>query len=245
MPIFLTQRVLAAGLAAGLTLGIATPAIAQEEAPATDTETVAERCRAQIDRRLGDLATAEDRVAEIDALTADHAATITTIIDSTEAGLAAQSDAITAADDRAELAELCAEIATEFRVYLVVLPQTHLTAGADRVDQATTRGDELIAKLDSAIAAASDAGADVSAAQTLRDDAADHLTAAGASVAGVADQVLSVTPTSWNDGDGADVIDATRTAVRNAHAEIKAGIEDGRAAVEAVRAALSDITEDA
>lgn len=241
MPTFLTRRVLATGAAIGLSLGVASPALAQEAAPTDDTTAVSDRCQASIDRRLGDLATAQARVAEVDALTDSHRATINTIIDTTEVGLTDQSAAIAAAVDRTELATLCAEIATEFRVYLVVLPQTHLAVGADRVDQATARGDELIAQLDSAIAAASDAGADITTAQALRDEAAAHLAAATSSVAGAGDQVLTVTPASWNDGDGADVIAATRSAVRAAHAEIKAGIEDGHAAIEAVRIALEDI----
>ena len=150
-----------------------------------------------------------------------------------------------ATTDRAELASLCAEIATEFRVYLVVLPQTHLTVSADRVDQAVVRGDELLAHLDGAIAAAAEAGADVTAAEALRDDAAAHLASASAGVAGAADQVLTVTPSSWNDGDGQTVIENTRAAVRTAHAEIKDGIEDGHAAIEAVRAALDAVSGDA
>ena len=178
-------------------------------------------------------------------MTAEHASTINTIIDSTEAGLAEQSVAIAAAEDHTELARLCAEIATEFRVYLVVLPQTHLTVGADRVDQAVGRGEELLARLDEAIAAAAEAGADVTEAQQLRDGAATHLADAAAGVLGTADTVLTVTPGSWNDGDGAAVIDASRTAVRNAHADITAGIEDGKAALEALRIALDAIGSDA
>ena len=143
-------------------------------------------------------------------------------------------------------------------MYLVVLPQTHLTVSADRVDlraqgrklgdrhgRAVARGDELLAHLDEAIAAAAEAGADVTAAEALRDDAAVHLASASAGVAGAADQVLTVTPSSWNDGDGQSVIENTRAAVRTAHAEIKDGIEDGHAAIEAVRAALDAVGGDA
>ena len=243
MPTFF-PRLATACIVGGLALGVASPALAQAEESA-DTGDAASRCQAQIDRRLDDLAAAQARAAGVDALTDTHESTINGIIDSTEAGLIDQSAAIAATTDRAELASLCAEIATEFRVYLVVLPQTHLTVSADRVDQAVVRGDELLAHLDEAIAAAAEAGADVTAAEALRDDAAAHLASASAGVAGAADQVLTVTPSSWNDGDGQTVIENTRAAVRTAHAEIKDGIEDGHAAIEAVRAALDAVSGDA
>ncbi len=243
MPTFF-PRLATACIVGGLALGVASPALAQADESA-DTGDVASRCQAQIDRRLDDLAAAQARAAGVDALTDTHESTINGIIDSTEAGLIDQSAAIAATTDRAELASLCAEIATEFRVYLVVLPQTHLTVSADRVDRAVARGDELLAHLDEAIAAAAEAGADVTAAEALRDDAAVHLASASAGVAGAADQVLTVTPSSWNDGDGQSVIENTRAAVRTAHAEIKDGIEDGHAAIEAVRAALDAVGGDA
>ncbi len=242
MPMF-TSRLAAACVVGGLTLGFAGPAVAQDDtpAPSTDLGDAAARCQEQIDRRLDDLATAQARVADVDALTDTHKATINSIIDGTEAGLAETSIAIDAATDRATLVDLCTSIATDFRVYLVVLPQTHLTVGADRVDAAVDRGDELVAELDAAIAAALEAGADVGPAQALRDEAVAHLAAASAGVDGAGDQVLTVTPASWNDGDGAPVIEGTRTAVRAAHAEIKAAIEDGHAAVESLRDARGTV----
>ncbi|MEM9467745.1 MAG: hypothetical protein AAGA90_20400 [Actinomycetota bacterium] len=239
MPTFITRLATVCAVG-GLTLGLATPALAQTDDTDEGRDPSA-RCQTQIERRLGDLATAQSRVAGVEALTDAHEATINAIIDATEAGLADQSVAIAEASDRETLATLCAEIATEFRVYLVVLPQTHLTVGADRVDQAVERGEALIARLDEAIAAADAAGADIAAAQALRDEAAAHLAAAEATVDGVGDTVLTVTPASWNDGDGAAVIEASRTAVRSAHGEITAGIEDGRDAVEAIRAALDAV----
>ena len=140
--------------------------------------------------------------------------------------------------------KLCAEIAIEFRVYLVVLPQTHLTVGADRVDLAVDRGDALVEAFDVAVEAAIEAGADVTDAVTYRDKAVAHLEAAEASVVGVADEVLMVIFFLYNVGFGQTVITDTRAAVRGVHSEIKEGIADGQTAIEKLREALDAIGED-
>ena len=235
-------RIATAVLAGSLALGVASPALAEET---TDDPTLAERCLDQIDRRIGDLGTAKSRAQNATALTDSHLGTITSIIDSTEAGLGELAVAIEATDDRATLVELCTSIATDHRVYLVVLPQTHLAIGADRVEAATDRGDELIATFDAAVDAAIQAGADVTEAVALRNDAAAHLADAATTAAGVGDQVLTVTPSSWNDGPGQTVIQDSRTAVRSGHEDIKAGIQDGKAAIEALRAAIDAVGSDA
>ena len=45
-----------------------------------------------------------------------------------------------------------------------------------------------------------EAGVDVDEAEALRAEAAAHLADASAGVVGVADEVLTVTPASWNEG---------------------------------------------
>lgn len=240
-------RIAGAVLATGLLFGTAAPALAEDGGSDDGTEEthgVRDRCQRAIERRLTDLAKAQSRVAGVEALTDAHEATINGIIDATESGLAAHATELAEADDRVEILQLCTEIATDFRVYLVVLPQTHLTVGADRVDAAADRGAELVAVFDEAVEAAIAAGADVTEAVTYRDAAVAHLDAAEASVAGVADEVLAVTPASYNDGAGQTVIADTRAAVRGAHTELKDGIADGRTAIEKLREALDAIGED-
>lgn len=237
-------RLTAAAVVGCLTLGIASPALAEGNDSGTDHDLSA-RCLEQIDRRLHDLDTAKARVATVDVLTDAHEATIISTIDATSAGLSGLATEIEATEDRPELVRLCVSIATDYRVYLVVLPQTHLTVGADRIDAAVTRGTELVATFDEAVEAAKDAGADVDEAVAFRDAAVAHLDAADVAADGVGDEVLAVTPADWNAGPGQTVIEASRTAVRTGHDEIAQGIEDGKAAIEALRAALDAIGSDA
>jgi hypothetical protein len=124
---------------------------------------------------------------------------------------------VEAATDGATVVRLCSTVAPDYRVYLVVLPQTHLTIGGDRAQAGAELGDTVIDTFDDAIAAAADAGADV------------------------ADSVLSVTPASYNTGSGETVLDGARVHLRNAHSELHAAAADGAAAAKALRAALGDL----
>jgi len=223
-------RLTAALLVGGLTIGPTAPALAQEEESDTEGDTehvinLKSRCQQAIERRLGDLSRTQARIDGIEVLTEGHETTLDGIIDSTESGLAQLSDDIADENNRLELVQLCAQIATSYRVYLVVLPQTHLTVGADRIDAAVARGHELIDAFDTAVEAAIAAGADVEAAVALRDQAVAHLAIAESSNSGVAAGALSVTPASYNDGPGEVVLD--------------------RAAIQALRDAIGDLEDPA
>ncbi len=245
-------RFAAALVVGGLTIGAAAPALAQDETgeettdEAADTQHVVnlkERCQQAIARRFDSLASTQARLDDNQAITEGHHSTLDAIIDSTESGLTQLSADIAAEDNRAELVQLCTDIATDYRVYLVVLPQTYLTNGADRVDMAASHGHELLASFDAAVEAAVAAGADVEDAVALRDQAVAHLGTAESSNSGVAAGALGVTPQSFNDGPGEVVLDTVRGALQSAHTELKAGFEDGKAAVEALREAIRDVED--
>jgi hypothetical protein len=124
----------------------------------------------------------------------------------------------------------------------VVLPQAHLTVGADRADFAIDLSEALIVEFDEAVERAIEAGADVTEAVALMDQAEVHLSTADGANDGVADAVLAVTPASWNDGPGTETIDSGRSSLRTAHTELKAANDDGKAAVRALRDAVGDVT---
>lgn len=233
-----------------LTFGIAAPAMAQDEgnveAESAESQEhslpdLKRRCHEAIDRRLDDLAKAQLRVEHVDVLTPAHEIAVDRIIDGTQTGLTLLQNQVEGADDRETLVRLCATVAPGYRVYLVVLPQTHLTVGADRSQAAVRAGNDVINTLDEALERAADAGVDISEAQALRDQALIHLDAANAANDGVADAVLGVTPESFNDGDGAAVLNEARADLRTTHAELQAGSEDAAAAAAALRDALSDL----
>lgn len=243
-----TTRIAGALLAGTLTLGFAAPALAQEEAPVEEAERHYEldalkaKCDRAIERRLGDLATATRRLDEVGTLTDAHEATLDGIIAATVAGLTDLRSEIAAAPDVPSTLRLCSTIASGYRVYLVVLPQAHLTVGADRSDFAIDLSEALVVEFDEAVERAIEAGADVTEAVALMDQAEDHLDAADVANDGVADSVLGITPQSWNDGPGKAALEAARASMHTTHSELKAANEDGKAALRALRDAVADVT---
>lgn len=237
----LVPKLATAALIGALTIGVAAPAMAQADTPETEEHRLPNlkaRCSEAIDQRLDHLAHAQARVDEVETLTARHEAAIDDIIDNTQSGLTQLSNQVEVATEPTEVLRLCATVAPDYRVYLVVLPQTHLTIGADRAQVGSDLGDSVLVQLDEAIARAADAGADVADAQMYRDQSAAHLDAADAANDGVASAVLGVTPDSYNNGDGEAVLDAGRASLRNAHAELKGAKQDGEAALKALRDAV-------
>ncbi|MDW3220886.1 MAG: hypothetical protein R8F63_19965 [Acidimicrobiales bacterium] len=232
-----------------LTLGLANPAMAQDDVePEADAESaehslpdLKRACHEAIDKRLDDLARAQARVEHVVALTPAHELAIDGIIDSTQTGLTVLQNQVEAADEPQAVIRLCATVAPGYRVYLVVLPQTHLTVGADRSQAAVRAGSDVIDQLDEALERAEAAGVDISEAQALRDQSLIHLDAANAANDGVADAVLAVTPQSFNDGVGGPVLDAARSDLRTTHAELEAASDDAKAAAAALRDALSAV----
>ncbi|MEZ5246000.1 MAG: hypothetical protein R2707_12950 [Acidimicrobiales bacterium] len=243
-------RLITAALTGCLALAVATPATAQDDttpergASRTDEQRFAElreRCQAAVGQRLDSLARTRASIDGVAAVTEAHDAAIAAIVGDTEARLTALDRELSTATDRVTVTTLCATIAPDHRVYLVVLPQAHLTVGTDRVEAGVGIGRSMIGELDTAITAAGRAGADVTAAQAHRDASLEHLAAAEAATDGTADDVLAVTPASFDDGNGAEVLDIARDELRQARAELAAAEEAGAAAVAALREALADL----
>ncbi|GJM38502.1 MAG: hypothetical protein DHS20C19_18690 [Acidimicrobiales bacterium] len=232
-----------------LTLGLAAPAMAQDDVEPEDgaeseehsLPTLKRRCHEAIDTRLDDLAKAQARVENVVALTPAHELAIDGIIDATQTGLTVLQNQVEAADEPQAVVRLCATVAPGYRVYLVVLPQTHLTVGADRSQAAVRAGSDVIDQLDEALERADAAGVDITEAQALRDQALVHLDAANAANDGIADAVLAVTPESFNNGAGGPVLDAARGDLRTTHAELQASSADAKAAAAALQDALSAV----
>ena len=230
-----------ATIASCLVLGLATPAMAQDDAAGGEEHRhpdLKAHCQEAIDQRLDHLAHTQSRVDEVLTLSEAHEAAIDDIIDGTQSGLTLLANQVESAADRPTAIELCSTVAPDYRVYLVVLPQTHLTLGADRAQVSAEVGYAVINQIDDAIAKAAAAGADVGDAQMYRDQSLAHLQAADKANDGVADSVLAVTPTSYNEGTDIPVLEEARTSLRLAHAELEGANETGIAAAKALRDAL-------
>jgi len=245
---FKTPKVVAAVLVAGLTFGLTAPAFAQTStvtdrgtATNVDPANAKARCIQAIDARVDTLAKAQTRLDGASFVTEDHASSLGSIITSTASGLRALRDQIDTSQDPREVVALCKTIGPDYRVYLVVVPQVRLTAGADKIESTQGRIADLTAKFDEAADRAKEAGADVSAAVDLRNRAVQQFDEAIALVDGVADSVIAVTPASFNDGPGARTLEVARETVRTSAGQMKSAWETGQAAVQALKDAIASL----
>lgn len=83
------------------------------------------------------------------------------------------------------------EMVRDYRVYMVVTPQVHLTVAADTATWAASYLDEVEPQLQQALTLASQAGKNVTAAQAAFTDMQSQVTTAQSAVSGVASTVLA------------------------------------------------------
>lgn len=216
-----------------LVLGAALPAGAQTGADGTGERGDRARtaCLGAIDKRIAALDKASETLSSDKHLTDGHRDTLTTRVDSAHTGIEAIRPQVeSAAAD--QLKQLCSSVATDYRVFAVLLPQVHLARIGDAAAAAQTRADGVSAKIDEAIGRANAAGKNVDAATEAADALDDAVAKLGTDAQGLADQALAITPADFN-GDK-DVMDPLREKGKAVRADGKAV----RAAAKTVRTEL-------
>lgn len=193
---------------------------------ATTLDAAKKLTTARIDGRLAMLKASGVAIRNAARLTDAHQAALQKIIDADLAGLT-ELRAKVAAETTIEAVRADARSMVEdYRVYLLVRPQVHLTVAAEVESAALTRLREAHGKLAEAVAAAKAAGKDVGDAEAKLAHLKAELDAVD--LAGVADGLLAVQP-----GPDAAAIraktGAARTAVRAARTHLKAALADAKA----------------
>ncbi len=232
-----TRRLLPLALAGtGLVLvtGAAAPAFAETtptSAPTTRT------CSAD---RLGYVqarvdAAVKKREATIDSLTRAlaarthvtdaHRATLTSTYGSDESGLRAVDAKVQADTTCGQAVTDGRTVVTDYRVYLLLVPQTHLVAAADTGTYAAGQLAAAEPKAQTAIDALTDPQQKATAQATL-DDMTSRVSSATASLSGVADGVLALTPADIPAKES--VIDGYRARVSAAHADLAKALADAK-----------------
>ena len=208
------------------------------QASASRTTPTVESLRAfgdcEIGRRLTTLGTLAGKVSGSKALTSSDAAALSSEISSTVSGLNALKTTIDGETAIAALKADVAKIATQFRVYLVVVPQVHLVSAADGVLATQAKFAQINTNLSARIAKAKAAGKDVTAAQADLDAMNSQVSTAIGLATGLPAKLLALTPAQYNAGTAGPVIASARTALTTARNDVKAAV----AKAQACRAAL-------
>lgn len=155
-----------------------------------------------------------------------HRSTLTSTYTSDASGLTAVDATVQADTTCAQAVSDGWKVVTDYRVYLLLVPQTHLTAAADTGTWAAGRLTAAVPKVQAAIDALTDPQ-EKAAAQAKLDDLTSQVAGATSSLSGVADGVLALKP--------ADIpaklatIQGYRAQVATAHADLAKALADARA----------------
>jgi hypothetical protein len=188
----------------------------------------------EISRRLATLASLSSKVAAARAIAPADAATLAAEIAAEGSGLTALKARIDAETTLPALRADLVRIVTEYRVYVLVVPQVNLTIAADAVAAAQGKFAQISTALAARIAAAQAAGRDTTAAQASLATMRAAVDAAVALVRPLPAQLLALTPAQFNAGT-APVITAARTAIGRARDDLKAAATAARACLQALK----------
>jgi hypothetical protein len=204
----------------------ATQATAAFKTPTVDTLRAFGDC--EIGRRMTTLTNLTSRISSSKVLTSSDASALSAEISSTSAGLTSLKATIDSETNLAALKADVTRIATEFRVYLLVVPQVNLVSAADGVFATQARFATINTNLSARIATAKAAGKDTSAAQAALDAMNTQVANAVALATGLPARLLPLTPAEYNAGTAGPVITSARTALVQARSDLKAALVDAR-----------------
>lgn len=189
----------------------------------------------EIDRRLETLEKLQAAIDRAQALTDDHEAALEKIITATTAGLRDLRAEIAADTALAELRDDLRRVVTDFRVYVLVARQVWLVIGDDRAAAGVAKAATAAGRVEEAVAAAEAAGKDTAASRAHVAALTSAITAAKAAIEGDAAAVLAQTPTGWNAGQAKPILDAARSSLTDARAQLKTAVREARSAIADLR----------
>ncbi len=144
------------------------------------------------------------------------------------AGLTTLKASIDADTTIAGLRTDIAKIAPDYRVYLLVVPKTHVVAAADGSAKVSARFVPLASELQNLINQAKADGKDVTQAQAKLDDLNAKVGQANGLIGPVAGLVLPLSPADWNSGAAKPVLQAARQSLHQARTLLMDARQDAR-----------------
>lgn len=187
----------------------------------------------EINRRFVTLDGLTYLVNHSDVLTAEHKTDLITGNSINPASFVAEKSGLTAlkatidADTTvAALRTNIGKIAPDYRVYLLVVPKTHITAAADGAAKASARFVPLASELQNLINQAKAGGKDVTAAQAALDDLNAKVAQANGLIAPVVGSIMSLSPADWNNGIAGPALKSARVTIHSARALLRDARQD-------------------
>jgi hypothetical protein len=189
----------------------------------------------EIDRRYVTLNRLQGAVIVAPYLTSGDRTALEAEIASTRTGLQGLKATIDADTTVDALKIDLPKIASDYRVYLLVVPQVHLTRGADAESAAASRLTTLAGRLQDLITFAQSQGRDVTAAKAALAAMITDISDAQGQLSGLSAKILVLTPADWNGGTAAPVLNGARASEKSAHDELVAARNEAKAVIAALK----------
>ena len=235
-----TTRILIVATVLGMLMALPVAATAQEAdttgdaSPEHSIEGVKARAQAAVDRRLDTLASLERRVINHEFMTVVHKATLTADYADAVAGLITLNREIQNAETAEELRELVPLIASDFRVYLVIVPKTYEVGASDRVGHVVSRFEDTADATADAIERAEAAGYDMTEASRWLVSARDEIGEARRMGVPVANDVIDLDASDWEE-PAKSTLEEGRRRLGNARVDLrqaKGSLDKAKQAIE-------------
>jgi hypothetical protein len=230
-----------AGIVAAVTpaTGPAGNGVCATEAAAMKAGATVETIRAfgdcEINRRFTTLTDLSAKITASKVMTSSDAAALQSEIGSTRSGLTSLKTTIDAETDVTALKADVVKIASDYRVFLLVMPQVNLVNGADAVLFAQTKFAAVNTTLTARIAAATAHGKNTTAAQTQLDAMNTAVTQAAGLASPLPAALLPLTPAQYNGGTAGPVLTNARTVLGQARDLLKSATADAKACRDALK----------
>ncbi len=203
-------------------LSLRSKVTASSTVEATRAERAKDKGDQEIDRRVASLNALLIRVGQMNKINEQLKATITTNIQNEISGFATLKAKIDADTDLATLKADIKSVTDSYRIYILVIPQSRLTAAADRMATVINMMASVGAKLQARINTAKTAGSDTAALEVALTDLGAKLTSAQTHAQAAVSGIAGLAP---DQGDKT-VMAKNDAAIKASQGEIKAGTQD-------------------
>jgi hypothetical protein len=223
--LFLTASVLASATVLSPAAAIATPMPKASRSASADCLAATQKAAsAAVSARLTVLDGHTSAVNTDTTMTASDRSTLLSLYAKDTSGLTSLKQTINAATDCATAKTETQRIVTDYRIYVLVGPQTHLTEAVDAGLAGIVKMTSLEPVLKVTIAQAKAAGKNVTAAQSAYNDLLVQLPAASTALASGSGPVLALTPAGYPANK--TTLQTTRSAVQTAGRALAKAVQD-------------------
>ncbi len=194
----------------------------------------------EIDRRIAALGELSSRIGEMKHITEGSKATLTTNIQTQVTALNDLKTKITADTDTATLRADVESVTKSYRIFMLIIPQGHLTASSDRVIDISALMSAVLSKLQARVAEISASGKDVTAMNASLTDLAAKIAEAKTQAEAAIGVIAALQP---DEGDKVKMA-ANTAALKDSRSKIKTAevsLKAARADIKSVLSALKAI----